>query len=375
MPEEILESSLVAVDTYGAAIHSTVPASTAAAVATLESAQATVVNNTANATATVVGSHAGVFTSTAAVGATLSGGVRTSEVLTSAAAAEPTLDGRRTLPLSSTAAAAATLQAAHAANVADAVAAAATLLGENTANASLSSAAVVYDSLAASSVMILASAAAAADSFGAVGITTAKSSTAAAAETVVSTNYATSALTSAAAVASTLATQLHAVQVMISSAVVRSRVTFAATMRGYWTNTTTTAAATWDHLTVNSIVEKDGVLYGASATGVHELTETGTHEGRVLWDLADFGNPQLKTVDSVYIDATAGGALRVNAATKDGSWSYRTHLAAATTKTQNHRATLGRGLKATHYRFAISASHVFDIGGVVLQIADAERRR
>lgn len=148
----------------------------------------------------------------------------------------------------------------------------------------------------------------------------------------------------------------------------------ASAVQSYWTNTRTMAAAKWDALTVTSVVEKDGVLYGATTDGVHELVAAGGHEGEVVWDLMNFGSPQQKVVDSVYLNGTAGGPLTVRVANEDGGWEYTTHLTAPTTKNTNHRATLGRGLKAVDYRISVKADVAFDISDVHLQIAEAKRR-
>jgi hypothetical protein len=182
-------------------------------------------------------------------------------------------------------------------------------------------------------------------------------------------------LGSAAVVAGTLDARLLAKQVLTSSVLVESFVRLSAeVIESFWTNTQTTGAAKWTNLKLNSIVEVEGVLYGAGADGVHELTSAGSHQGEVMWDLLNFGTPQLKTVDSVYMNGTAGGAMTVRAMNNDGAWEYSTHVTAPTTKSVNHRATLGRGLKSVDYRLSVKAAHAFDISDVHVQLAETKRR-
>lgn len=148
-----------------------------------------------------------------------------------------------------------------------------------------------------------------------------------------------------------------------------------AARQALWTNTRTTAAAYWTHLKVNSVVEQDGVLYGAAVDGVHELTNDGSHTGSVTWDLMDFGSPQLKTLGSAYVDGTSQGPFTVRVANRQGTYDYSTHLLLGSEHTQNHRADLGKGLKSEHYRFTVLENTHFDVGEVRVQIAEAARRR
>ena len=374
MPEEVLTSGAAVAETFGASILATVATSTALAQAVAQLSSVVPVESTADVAATVDVKAVTPLVSSAAVAATLVQTARAKEDLAAVADVLDTVQYVFGLSLTSSLNAAETLALRHFAIVNDSAAVAADATAKLT-NISTSEANITASLAPFSFPLSLTSDAVLAATLGAPTVRATLGSTAAAADAATMLARAIAALESSAVVDDTLAAKLTATVSLTSIGYAESFVRLPATaIESFWTNTKTTGAAKWNSLKVNSIVEKDGALYAAGVDGVAELTDTGTHEGEVMWDLLDFGTPQKKTVDSLYMNGTAGGAMTVRVVNEDGAWTYTTHLTSATTKAENHRATLGRGLKSTQYRISIKAGHVFDIGAVHLQIADAKRR-
>lgn len=374
MPEEVLTSGADIGTTFGASILATVATSTALAQAVAQLSSSVPVTSTADATATVSLSAIMPLVSSAVAAGTVVQTARTVETLSTAADVQPSVQFVRELSLTSSLNAAETLALRHFAIVNDTVAVTDASTAKLT-NISTSSANITASLAPFSFPMVLTSDAVLASTLGAPTVRATVASAAAAASAAELLARVRFDLEAGAVAAAALTSKLTATQTLYSIGYVEAFVRLPATaIESFWTNTKTTGVAKWNSLKVNSIVEKDGALYAAGVDGVVELTDTGTHEGEIMWDLMDFGTPQKKTVDSLYMNGTAGGAMTVRVACEDGAWSYTTHLTSPTTKSENHRATLGRGLKSTQYRISIKAGHVFDIGAVHLQIADAKRR-
>lgn len=146
----------------------------------------------------------------------------------------------------------------------------------------------------------------------------------------------------------------------------------------YWTNPRTTAAARWDALSVNSIVEIDGRVFGATPEGIVELAlDEGTVDARIVWDLLDFGAAEEKKAQAAYVAGDSTKPFKVTVTTKQGSWDYTTHLVDGSEQAENHYTPLGRGLLARYYRFALSNTEgaPFSMNELRALIGSGTRRR
>lgn len=183
-------------------------------------------------------------------------------------------------------------------------------------------------------------------------------------------------LESGAVAAGALASQLTATQNEASAAEAEAFVRLsAAEIPLYWVNTLTQAGALWTGVTFNSAVEVDGHVYVAAADGIHELVNTGGGvRARVVWDSLDFGAAELKHVETLVLDAIAAKPFTVTASTHEGRWSYKTDLARADAF-RAHRAPLGRGLRATQYKFTVANSSPFELRAAQVIVAASQRRR
>jgi hypothetical protein len=171
--------------------------------------------------------------------------------------------------------------------------------------------------------------------------------------------------------------RLHARQTVTDSAVAEDyvRVPSEDTPQ-FWTNTTTGAAGVWVGLPINSLFEKDGRVYAATDAGLVELVPgAGTANASLLWDLMGFRSVNLKRVDVGYVAGVAKAPLSLRATTKDGSYAYRTHIAAA--KDQNMRVQMGKGLLARYMRFELTnpGGSDFAVDDVNIELHEVQRRR
>lgn len=142
----------------------------------------------------------------------------------------------------------------------------------------------------------------------------------------------------------------------------------------FWTNTKTGGAAVWDHVPMQSTVVINGALHGAGAAGLYTVDAEGDHVGSVKWDLMDLGTPQLKTLGAAYIEAWSAAPMTFRVGSNQGSYTYVTHQPAGSAEFQNHRATLGKGLKSVAYRFEINLTEPARVKSIAVQIAEAARR-
>jgi hypothetical protein len=146
---------------------------------------------------------------------------------------------------------------------------------------------------------------------------------------------------------------------------------------GLWFNTKSMGASLWTGLRVNSLIEVNGEVYGATSAGLVKMEHGAqTIVSEVVWDLVDFDDAQLKKVDMAYVAGDSVAPFQFDVTTSEGTWSYATHLPSAESP-MNHRATLGKGLRARYYRFAVSNPDGADFGvnDVGVLIGDTSRRR
>jgi len=145
-----------------------------------------------------------------------------------------------------------------------------------------------------------------------------------------------------------------------------------------WTNTTTAAAVTWEGLPFNSMLEVDGLVYGAGQDGLYlftpELDDNGEPiDANVTWDLDSMGTAARKRVGHVYVAGRAEEPFTVGIVNHQGSFEYTTRLPGVPHAT-NHRANTGRGLDSSFYRFAVSNPGYFEVKGVIVDYLETERR-
>lgn len=106
-----------------------------------------------------------------------------------------------------------------------------------------------------------------------------------------------------------------------------------------------------------SFAKIGGAYYGVAADGVY-LLEGDSDDGRAITARIDFGtqtlsNDQLKNVPAVYAGIASTAAATLVVGTRQGEFRYPQRGHAPRMQTQ--RFDLGRGLRDTHYDFAIEA--------------------
>lgn len=160
-------------------------------------------------------------------------------------------------------------------------------------------------------------------------------------------------------VASSVSGNTHAHSTYVSTANIRAYIILPGLPEGLsslWCNPITHAAASWSGTPFESVIEVDGVMYGAGVDGIYkmenELDEETEVSAYVTWDLLDFGDPRKHRPGDFMIDGTAGAPLKVTVANEQGRYSYLTHLP-ENTKPTNFRARLGKGLHSRHLRFTV----------------------
>ena len=149
-------------------------------------------------------------------------------------------------------------------------------------------------------------------------------------------------------------------QILVSTAVATAVFweAVAATYAGLWANSFTMAPGTWTGLPFNSMIEIDGVLYGAGAEGLYKMVDGVDDDGTeisaaIVYDLEDFDDQQKKRFGTAYIGGTSAGRLNLQVLNEQGRFNYKTHLP-ATTKTTNFRAIFGRALQSRYVRLTIT---------------------
>jgi hypothetical protein len=147
---------------------------------------------------------------------------------------------------------------------------------------------------------------------------------------------------------------------------------------GFWSNTTTGAAATWEGLPFNSMVELNGEVYGAGADGLYQLVPeakdgTARIDAHVFWDLSDFDDANRKRLGGVYVAGFAEKGFKVHVVNRQGRFVYDTRLPAGEDAT-NYRARPGRGLDSRYYRIGVSSLGFFSVVGVIADYQRTARR-
>lgn len=126
-----------------------------------------------------------------------------------------------------------------------------------------------------------------------------------------------------------------------------------------------------------SFAKIDGRYYGVAADGVY-LLEGDSDDGRAITARVDFGtqtlsSDQLKNVPAVYAGIASTAAATLVVGTRQGEFRYpqRGH----SPRVQAQRFDLGRGLRDTHYDFAIEAPAAgLELDSVEFGISKSTRR-
>ena len=168
-------------------------------------------------------------------------------------------------------------------------------------------------------------------------------------------------------------------EILVSSAEVEDAMQFPlpAVYPVFWSNTIGASGATWEGLPFNSMVEVDGVIYAASASGLYRLDDTADDDGadvlaNIEWDLADRSDYKQRA-RSIYIHAIADGPFTVTVENKQGQFSYQTHLSNST-KMMNHRTPIGRGITSRAMRLGLQQNRYFSVADLNLESGDTTRR-
>lgn len=147
-----------------------------------------------------------------------------------------------------------------------------------------------------------------------------------------------------------------------------------------FTNPHTMAAATWSGLPFNSMIEVDGVVYGAGVNGLYVLDDKEDDIGEdvdaeVTWDLMNFGDHNKKRYEGGYVSGTAAGPLNFRFVNDQGTFNYPTDRSSAAHPV-NHRATFGRGLFSSYARLSLTNLNgkTFDVSDVRVQLYKTTRR-
>lgn len=150
------------------------------------------------------------------------------------------------------------------------------------------------------------------------------------------------------------------------------------TFPALWTNTTTAAAASWDGVPFNSMIEVAGNVYAAGPDGLYRIVPKEKDNGlrfttEVLWDLTDFGSAKRKRLGAVYVAGYAKSGFTVSVTNHQGSFEYAARLPAHVHAT-NHRAVPGKGLDSQFYRIGVTSAGYCEVKGVIVDTLETDRR-
>lgn len=206
-----------------------------------------------------------------------------------------------------------------------------------------------------------------------------EAATAEATESVVAGGSRVAIVADAAVASETVTPNLHATTSVSSEADGTETLrTSADVIKAFWNNTHTGAAALWTGLPFNSMVARNGRLYGAGPDGIFEIVKDANDDGdpinsEVLWDLDDFGSMQRKRPFAAYIDGSSYGPFTVRFTSEQGRYTYKS-IHPGTRKATMHRADIGRGQDATRYRVGVLQNKPFDADRVVVEYESVGRR-
>lgn len=377
---EILESDAVATATMGpggSALSITLT-ETPVATATFKGARGYTFTATAEATDDLIFRRGVSLASNAVAQATATGIGQFSLTLTSSAVASSEAVGKLSLLLSATGVAQADLTFRRGVSLASDAVAVATVKSDHTMR--LDSAAIAAEVAEGRRTFLLAATAvASADLIGQRTVTVTATSDAVAAATYSGRARIAMLLSSDAVASEQAKTIAHMMSTLTSEAEAEDRLRLpGGTFAALWTNTTTAAAASWDGVLVNSMIEDGGNVYGAGPEGLYVLTPKEKDAGAripvsVLWDLTDFGSAHRKRLGAVYVSGYAKDGFTVRVVNPQGAFEYVTRLPGHA-HASNYRALPGKGLDSQFYRIGVDSRGYCECNAVIVDILETDRR-
>lgn len=382
LPETLISSANATESTAhdGSLYHATIADSTAnaEAAAPLIVRHMTIVS-TADSSDTDVERRIAPELSTAAATATAIGSQETTETLVSQAEASATVTWTQASVDINTANATETVTTVRTAIESSSGGATATATGERTANITL-----IGNATASAAEQIVAvktetnTSNATETVIGVRRVTATIVDSADATNTNPATNYVTVELASDATASETTGGALTATSTVVETVDAEAITRLPATAAPiFWTNSLTTAAALWDGLPFNSVIDDGDVVYGAGEDGIYAMrsgNDNGTAiSSQVTWDLSDFGSPQKKRLFGLYVQGAAAGAFTVRVADTTGRYQYQTSTP-GDRHARQYRAIPGRGLASVHYRLSLIQNKWFEVDRVLVEHEQIARR-
>lgn len=377
---EVLTSNAVATATMGpgGSAMSITLTEAPVATATFKGGRGYTFTATAEATDDLIFRRGVSLTSNAVAQATATGIGQFSLTLTSNAVAASEAVGRLAFALSATAVAQADLTFRRGVSLASDAVAVATVKSDHTT--SLGSAAVATAVAEGRRAFLLAATAvASADLIGQRIVTVTATSDAVAADTYSGRARVTMRLSSDAVADAQAKTIAHMMATLTSEAEAEDRLRLpGGSFPALWTNTTTAAAASWDGVLVNSMIEDGGNVYGAGPEGLYVLTPKEKDAGAripvsVLWDLTDFGSARRKRLGAIYVSGYAKDGFTVRVVNHQGEFEYVTRLPGHA-HASNYRAVPGKGLDSQFYRIGVDSRGYCECNAVIVDILETDRR-
>lgn len=126
------------------------------------------------------------------------------------------------------------------------------------------------------------------------------------------------------------------------------------------------------------VVRYQNSYYGANATGLYLLEGTTDNGAAIPFQAktceTDFGNSQLKTVESAYFSGRMSGAKTVTLYSREETEHATLFTTPRNTKPQNHRQVFPRGVKANYFAVGISGSEDFELDAIEMSVGSTKRR-
>jgi len=148
---------------------------------------------------------------------------------------------------------------------------------------------------------------------------------------------------------------------------------------GWTQNANTKAVSMYDSFKYNSFAKIGGKYYGASETGIYELsgdTDAGTAiDVSVLLPNTDFGSASLKRITNAYFGVRSNGKVQLRILTNEGEDNTYT-LDRENDATQEARMTFGRGLRSRYWQLELKneAGSDFSLDEIELTVSTLTRR-
>lgn len=141
---------------------------------------------------------------------------------------------------------------------------------------------------------------------------------------------------------------------------------------GWVMNTSTMASSEYQGLKFNSLCRLDNRYFGASASGIHELsgsTDDGVDIATYIQSgLMDFGSNQQKAIPDAYLAVDIDGriALGVTVSEKKDATQFWYEVSADQVAVNNLKLPIGRGLRGRYWKFDIASESLSDFESLTL---------